>query len=57
MNPGLCATCMFIHEIKHPRGGAGYWKCKNEEILEKYPPIPVRFCRGYSMQIKEVNQK
>ena len=44
---GLCRTCQFAKELKHPRGEQSYWQCENIKIQVKYPRLPVLTCQGY----------
>ncbi len=45
MNPGLCSTCRHVRVVTSGRGST-FWQCRHPD-LPKYPPIPVRSCRGY----------
>jgi len=48
--PGLCTSCRYCNQTKHPRGGAPYYRClrANEDPrYKRYPRIPVLECDGY----------
>jgi hypothetical protein len=47
---GLCASCVYVRIVQHPRGGDDYYRCgKHDEdpAYPKYPPLPVRHCDAY----------
>jgi hypothetical protein len=46
---GLCATCLFGQVIRSDRGSE-FLMClrsKTDPRFPRYPPLPVRACRGY----------
>ncbi len=46
---GLCATCRFARTQRNPRGSV-FWRCARAEwdpSFRRYPPLPVRECRGH----------
>ncbi|MCP4645538.1 MAG: hypothetical protein GY851_34155 [bacterium] len=50
VDPGLCASCACARRIRHPRGGADYWRCgrhDEDKVFPKYPRLPVRDCTGF----------
>jgi len=46
---GLCASCSHLKKNRSDRGSVFYYCRKSESDPEfpKYPPLPVRNCRGY----------
>jgi hypothetical protein len=44
---GVCGKCQYSTEVKHPRGGASYWKCRSNESKIKYPVLPVLECKYF----------
>jgi hypothetical protein len=50
--PGLCASCHYM-ERTETRGGSVFYRClraQTDPSFPKYPPLPVRQCRGYQPQ-------
>ena len=48
---GLCTSCLHIR-IQSTRRGARFYRCARadeDERFARYPPIPVRRCRGHEM--------
>jgi hypothetical protein len=48
-NPGLCATCQYMAATETRRGSV-FYRCLRawtDPSFRKYPPLPVRQCRGY----------
>ncbi len=53
---GLCETCRHAQQLKHPRGGGGYWRCllaETDPRFERYPRLPVIECAGHEREPKE----
>jgi hypothetical protein len=49
VHPGLCATCVHLRLLASKR--SVFARCGLAEIdpaFVRYPPLPVRLCRGYS---------
>ena len=45
---GLCRSCRYSHAVEVPR--TTFWRCRRsatDPSFPKYPPLPVRLCRGY----------
>jgi hypothetical protein len=54
-HPGLCATCRHM-EYTETRRGSVFYRCLRAQTdlsFPKYPPLPVRQCRGYQPQATE----
>jgi len=54
-HPGLCATCQHM-EATETRRGSVFYRClraRTDTSFRKYPPLPVRHCRGYQPQATE----
>ncbi len=48
-DPGLCATCRWMHSVSNRRGSV-FFRCLRAETdprFVRYPPLPVRSCMGY----------
>lgn len=55
MKIGLCATCQHKQVIKSARGSF-FIMCglsKTDDRFDKYPPLPVLRCTGYTKQSSE----
>jgi hypothetical protein len=54
-HPGLCATCQYV-EATETRRGSVFYRClraQTDASFRKYPPLPVRQCRGYQPHATE----
>ena len=48
---GWCALCRHARTVKHPRGGADYWRCAradDDPQLARYPRLPVEQCAAFA---------
>jgi len=54
-HPGLCATCQYMEATETRRGGIFYrcLRAQTDASFRKYPPLPVRQCRGYQPHATE----
>ena len=46
---GQCADCEFARLVNSAKGGE-FWRCAradDDEAYLRYPPLPVRDCRGF----------
>lgn len=46
---GLCASCTWMAMVTSSKGST-FFMCRRSEFdadFPRYPPIPVRICRGY----------
>jgi len=51
-HPGLCATCEHLRLLASPR--SVFVRCglaETDPDFARYPPLPVRACRGYLPRI------
>ncbi len=55
LHPGLCATCQQMERTETRRGSVFYrcLRAQTDASFPKYPPLPVRQCRGYQPQATE----
>lgn len=53
--PGLCATCQHMERTESRRGSVFYrcLRAQTDASFRKYPPLPVRQCRGYQPHAAE----
>lgn len=57
-NPGLCATCLHMREIRSDRGSV-FTQCGRsfrEPKYDKYPRLPVLACPGFEIAQKPMSQ-
>ena len=54
-HPGLCAACQHMERTETRRGSVFYrcLRAQTDLSFPKYPPLPVRQCRGYQPQATE----
>ena len=57
MTQTLCATCQFKRDVRTARSSFLLCQLSNtDETFPKYPPQPVRLCRGYRPASSEAGQ-
>jgi hypothetical protein len=56
---GLCASCVHCQRIENSRGSV-FFLCRRaleDPQYRRYPPLPVRQCRGYQSEVASRSSK
>jgi aspartate carbamoyltransferase catalytic subunit len=56
---GLCGDCRHGRRVESDRGSV-FWRCElsvSDPSFPKYPRLPVRECRGYEAEARNVDER